>query len=41
MIVDLSVIKTRIARPNAAQIQECAEILKEVQLGTDPDQTAT
>jgi hypothetical protein len=30
MIVDLLVIKTRIIWPNAAQIQECAEILKEV-----------
>jgi hypothetical protein len=41
MIVDLLVIKTIITWPNAAHIQECAEILKEVQSGTGPDQTAT
>jgi hypothetical protein len=41
MIADLSVIKTRIIWPNAEQIQECAEILKEVQSDTVPDQTAT
>jgi hypothetical protein len=41
MIVDLLVIKARIIWPNAAQIQECAEILKKVQSDTVPDQTAT
>jgi hypothetical protein len=41
MIADLLVIRTRIIWPNAAQIQECAEILKEVQSDTDPDQAAT
>jgi hypothetical protein len=41
MIVDLLVIETRIILSNAAQIQECAEILKEVQSDTVPDQTAT
>jgi hypothetical protein len=41
MIVDLLVIKTRIIWPNAAQIQERAEVLKEVQPDTVPDQTAT
>jgi hypothetical protein len=41
MIVDLLVIKTRIRWPNAVQIKECPEILKEVQLDTGPDQTAT
>jgi hypothetical protein len=41
MIVDLLVIETRIIWPNAAQIKECAEILKEVQSDTVPDQTAT
>jgi hypothetical protein len=40
MIVDLLVIRTRIIWPNAAQIQEYAEILKEVQSDTVPDQTA-
>jgi hypothetical protein len=37
MIVDPLVIKTRITWPNAAQIQECAEILMEVQLDPGPD----
>jgi hypothetical protein len=41
MIVDLLVIKTRVIWPNAAQIKECAETLKEMQLHTRPDQTAT
>jgi hypothetical protein len=41
MIVDLLVIKTIITWPNAAQIQECAEIFKEVQSDSGPDQTAT
>jgi hypothetical protein len=41
MIVNLLVIKTKIIRPNAAQIKEYAEILKKVQLDTGPDQTAT
>jgi hypothetical protein len=41
MIIDLLVIKTRIIWPNAAQIQECAEILNEEQPDTVPDQTAT
>jgi hypothetical protein len=41
MIVDLLVIRTRIIWSNGAQIKECAEILKEVQLDTFPDQTAT
>jgi hypothetical protein len=41
MIVDPLVIKTRIIWPNAAQIKECAEILKEVQSDTVPDQMAT
>jgi hypothetical protein len=41
MIVDLLVIRTRIISPNAAQIKECAEILKEGQSDTGPDQTAT
>jgi hypothetical protein len=41
MIADLLVIRTRIIWPKAAQIQECAKILKEVQSDTDPDQAAT
>jgi hypothetical protein len=41
MIADLVVIETRIIWPNAAQIKECAEILKEVQSDTGPDQAAT
>jgi hypothetical protein len=41
MIVDLLVIKTGVIWPKAAQIQECAEILKEVQSDTGPDQAAT
>jgi hypothetical protein len=41
MIVDLLVIKIRIIWRNAAWIQECAEILKEVQSDTNPDQAAT
>jgi hypothetical protein len=41
MIVDLLVIRTRIIWPNDAQIQECVEILKEVQSDTVPDQAAT
>jgi hypothetical protein len=41
MIVDPLVIKTRIIWPSAAKIKECAEILKEVQSDTVPDQTAT
>jgi hypothetical protein len=41
IIADLLGIKTRIIWPNAEQIQECAEILKEVQSDTVPDQTAT
>jgi hypothetical protein len=41
MIVDLLVIKTRIIWPNAAQIKECTEILKEVQSDAVPYQTAT
>jgi hypothetical protein len=41
MIVDPLVIKTRIIWPDAAQIQECAEILKEGQSYTGPDQAAT
>jgi hypothetical protein len=41
MIVDLLVFKTRIIWLNAALIQECAEILKELQSDTVPDQTAT
>jgi hypothetical protein len=40
MIADLLVIKTRIIWPNAPQIQECAEILKEGQSDTGPDQAA-
>jgi hypothetical protein len=41
MISDLLVIKTRIIWPNAAQTKKCAEILREVQSDTVPDQTAT
>jgi hypothetical protein len=41
MIVDRLAIKTRIIWPNAAQIKKYAEVLKEVQSGTVPDQTAT
>jgi hypothetical protein len=41
MIVNPLVIKTRIIWPKAAQIKECAEILKEGQLDTGPDQAAT
>jgi hypothetical protein len=41
MIVEPLVIKTKIIWPNAAQIKECAEILKEVQSDTGPHQTAT
>jgi hypothetical protein len=41
MIVNLLVIKTRIIWPNAMQIKECAEILKEGQSDTGPDQAAT
>jgi hypothetical protein len=41
MIADRLVIKTRIIWPNDAQIQDCAEILKEGQSDTGPDQTAT
>jgi hypothetical protein len=41
MIVDLLVIKTRIRWPNAAQIKECVEILKEVQSDSVQDQAAT
>jgi hypothetical protein len=41
MIVDLLVIKTRIISPKAAQIKECAEILKKGQSNTGPDQAAT
>jgi hypothetical protein len=41
MIVDPLVIKTRIIWPNAGQIKECAEILKEVQPDNGPDQMAT
>jgi hypothetical protein len=41
MIADRLVIKTRITWPNVAQIKECAEILKEGQSDTGPDQTAT
>jgi hypothetical protein len=41
MIVDLLVFKTKVIWLNAALIQECAEILKEVQSDTVPDQTAT
>jgi hypothetical protein len=40
MIVDLLVIRTRIIRPNAAQIKEYTEILKEGQSDTIPDQAA-
>jgi hypothetical protein len=41
MIVDLLIIKTKIIWPDAAQIKECAEILREMQSETEPDQTAT
>jgi hypothetical protein len=41
MIVDLLVIKTRIIWPKAAQIQEGAEILKEMQSDTVPDQAVS
>jgi hypothetical protein len=41
MIVDLLMIKTRIICPDAAQISECAEILREVQSDAGPDQMAT
>jgi hypothetical protein len=41
MMADLLVIKTRIVWPNDAQIQKCAEILKEGQSDSGPDQTAT
>jgi hypothetical protein len=34
-------IKTRIIWPDAAQIKECAEILREVQSDTGSNQTAT
>jgi hypothetical protein len=40
MTFDLLVIKTRIMWPSATQIKECAEILREVQSDTGPDQTA-
>jgi hypothetical protein len=41
MIVDLSMIKTRIIWLDAAQIKERAEILREVQSNTWSDQMAT
>jgi hypothetical protein len=41
MIADLLVIKIRIISHNAAQIQKCAESLKEIQSDTVPDQTGT
>jgi hypothetical protein len=41
MIADLLLTETRITWPNAPQIKECAEILKEVSLDTGPDQMAT
>jgi hypothetical protein len=41
LIVHLLVNKTKITWPDAAQIKECAEILKEVQSDAVPDQTAT
>jgi hypothetical protein len=41
IIVDQLVVKTRIIWPNAAQIKEWAEILKEMQSDTGPDQAAT
>jgi hypothetical protein len=41
MTVDLLMIKTRIIWPDAPQIEEYAEILKEVQSDTGPDRTAT
>jgi hypothetical protein len=41
MTVDLLVTRTRIIWPNAVQIQECAEIRKEGESDTGPDQTAT
>jgi hypothetical protein len=40
LIVDLLVTKRRIIWPNAAQIKEWAEILRQVQSQTGPDQTA-
>jgi hypothetical protein len=40
IIVDLLMIQTRIIWPDAGHIKECAEILREVQLDTEPDQTA-
>jgi hypothetical protein len=41
MIVDMAIIKTGIIWPDAAQIKDCAEILREVQSDTGPDQTST
>jgi hypothetical protein len=41
MILNLLVIETRIRWPNAAQIKEGAEVLREVQSETRTDQMAT
>jgi hypothetical protein len=38
--VHLLVIKTKIGWPNAAQIKECSEILREGQSDTGPNQRA-
>jgi hypothetical protein len=40
MIVDPLMIKAKIIWPDASQIKECAEILREVQSDTGPDQMA-
>jgi hypothetical protein len=40
MIVDLLMITTKIIWPDPAQMKEGAEILREVQSDTGPDQTA-
>jgi hypothetical protein len=39
--VDLLMIETRNIWPDAAQIKDCAEILREVQSDTELDQMAT
>jgi hypothetical protein len=41
MIVDMLTIETRIIWIGAAQTKDCAEILRELQPNTGPDQMAT
>jgi hypothetical protein len=40
MILGLFVVQTKIIWPNGAHLKECADILREVESDTGPDQTA-